>query len=271
MRLRSTDDRFRQVVFNEIGITIIAGVSKQEHMSDEGTTYNGVGKSLIIELIHFCLASDKNREIASKIDECDFILEFKIGNSLHYVQRNTKKQDEIIVDSQQYTINSARNVLESLVVQNEPPKRLSFRSILSAFIRRNKLYYNSPDRFPNDTDYIHLLRNFYLLGLDYSLIVSKMQLRAKEVEINDKLNQFKNDASIREFYTNGKDPEVRIVSLRDKIKDLEADLARFRVAENYSELQAEANALAANINSLRNRLQVSKYNLTNIQKSLKCV
>ena len=50
IRLSANRESFKPVMFNETGLTLIVG-SKTKG----GETYNGVGKSLIVALLHFCL------------------------------------------------------------------------------------------------------------------------------------------------------------------------------------------------------------------------
>ena len=58
--LTSNKETFRPIHFkNEIGLNFIVATQKNPEISDKGNTTNGVGKSLIVAIIHFCLASSK--------------------------------------------------------------------------------------------------------------------------------------------------------------------------------------------------------------------
>ena len=61
IKLSANKDSFKTIKFNPTGLTIIVGAK-----SKGGETYNGVGKSLVIELLHFCLGSSKNPEFELK-------------------------------------------------------------------------------------------------------------------------------------------------------------------------------------------------------------
>lgn len=100
IRLSANHDSFKTVTFNETGLTLIVG-SKTKG----GETYNGVGKSLIIELIHFCLGSSQNSEFKEKIPQWEFTLEFDLLNNRHTVSRNTTSQNTLLLDNQQYRLS----------------------------------------------------------------------------------------------------------------------------------------------------------------------
>lgn len=75
VRLTANQPTFRQVNFRPEGITLILGKRKTaEKKKDE--TYNGVGKSLLIYLINFCLGSKPKEELAKKLPGWEFSLEF---------------------------------------------------------------------------------------------------------------------------------------------------------------------------------------------------
>lgn len=57
VRLSSNMKSFHTVTFKD-GINLIVG-KQSSSTTRENNTYNGVGKSLIIYIIHFCLGSNK--------------------------------------------------------------------------------------------------------------------------------------------------------------------------------------------------------------------
>lgn len=56
--LTANQPSFHPVVFKE-GVNIIVGKNALPQGENDGKTYNGVGKSLVLHLIHFCLGSKK--------------------------------------------------------------------------------------------------------------------------------------------------------------------------------------------------------------------
>ena len=60
IELSANKESFKTVPFNKSGLSFIVAKQKNPETSDNGKTYNGVGKSLIILIIHFCLGAKKN-------------------------------------------------------------------------------------------------------------------------------------------------------------------------------------------------------------------
>jgi len=56
IELRANKDSFKTVKFNNKGMSLIVAKKRTD---SEKNTYNSVGKSLIVALIHFCLAAKK--------------------------------------------------------------------------------------------------------------------------------------------------------------------------------------------------------------------
>lgn len=56
--LTSNNTGFKNVYFNKRGLSIILGDQVDTTPIAEKNTFNGVGKSLLIELIHFCLGAE---------------------------------------------------------------------------------------------------------------------------------------------------------------------------------------------------------------------
>src|SRR5690349_4172153 len=110
IRLSSNHDTFKTIEFNSTGLTIIVGAKSQN-----GETYNGVGKSLIVELLHFCLGSNKNKEFALKIPQWEFTLDFDLNGGKHVVSRNTSNQDEVYLDHREMKVSDFNAWMESRV------------------------------------------------------------------------------------------------------------------------------------------------------------
>lgn len=66
LSLTANQDTFHSIYFSK-GINIIVGKQAKPHNENDGNTYNGVGKSLILHLIHFCLGSRKITSLAKGI------------------------------------------------------------------------------------------------------------------------------------------------------------------------------------------------------------
>ena len=86
IELRANKPSFKTVRFNETGLSIILGKKQDPTSKDLQKTYNGVGKSLIIEIIHFCLGSN-SIEAFKKLPEWEFTLEFEVNGQKYISSR----------------------------------------------------------------------------------------------------------------------------------------------------------------------------------------
>ena len=99
MKLTANKDSFHPVIFRE-GINIVVGKRTNPGNTVDGKTFNGVGKSLIIHLLHFCLCSNKIDTLEQKLPDWTFTLFFAHEDIEHKISRNTSKQNEIFLDGE---------------------------------------------------------------------------------------------------------------------------------------------------------------------------
>lgn len=76
-KLSSNKEQFHTIEFKK-GLNFIVGRRKDPSIKELKETYNGVGKSLIIELIHFCLGSKRIEVFEENLKGWTFTLEFEI-------------------------------------------------------------------------------------------------------------------------------------------------------------------------------------------------
>src|SRR6185436_7088022 len=144
--LTSNISTFRPIYFKRSGLTLIIGRQKNPKKPDSGKTYNGVGKSLVIGLIHFCLGSSVNKKLQEAIPDWEFTLTFEINGTQFVASRNTSTQKEIELSGEGLTLVKFRDRLENAVFQLPPNiKGVTFRSLLPRFIRPRKESYISFD------------------------------------------------------------------------------------------------------------------------------
>jgi uncharacterized protein YydD (DUF2326 family) len=272
IQLSSNKSSFKTVTFNRSGVSLIVGSRKDPaNGTDDGRSYNGVGKSLLVEIIHFCLGSSTNKNFRQYLPDWEFTLRFEIGTTSYAVSRNTDKQGDLSLNGQTYKLKAFTELMGKLCfdLPDWGGAQLSFRTLLPRFIRRSKADYNDPRITASDREpYTILLRNLFLLGIDISLVENKYQLRTRQSELELFERNFKNDPFIREYYTGNKDASLQAKYLEEQIKKFEADLAKFAVAEDYYQIEREANDLTANLRTLKNKRAVVENALVNVQKSL---
>jgi uncharacterized protein YydD (DUF2326 family) len=271
-KLYSNLPLFKDVVFKE-GLNFIVGERTNPKVKDTKDSYNGVGKSLIIELIHFCLGSSKIRTFSDKMEDAIFYLDFEVENKVHSIKRECKGSQIAYLDDIEYKkITDFTNKLESIIFPNIPNlSGLSFRSLISRFIRRSKSSYNKYYEYiKKEKPYNQTLINSYLLGLNVDIAQEKMKIKEDSKVLTDAKKSLKNDKLLNEYFKGGKDIKFRMADLKEKVSELEKKLEGFKVAENYNDVKKEADEAVRQKNDLLNekfllnsRIKKAKESLTN--------
>lgn len=240
------------------GLNFIIGERTNPTVKDPKDSYNGVGKSLVVELIHFCLGSTKNKVFAEKLSGYEFTLKFRVGLSEHTIVRGCNDDQTPVLDNKKYNkLTDFTKELEKLVFPTLPNvSGLSFRSLISRFIRRHKKNYTSYNGFvTNEQPYNQLLNNSYLLGLEISIAEMKMKIKESSAVLTSAKKSLHSDKLLLEYFKGIKDIKFQIAELKEKKTILEKRLNDFKVAENYTEIQVKANELS----TLKKKLINDKY------------
>ncbi|KAF0203882.1 MAG: hypothetical protein FD173_1663 [Gallionellaceae bacterium] len=274
VQLSANMSSFKTVRFNPEGLTLIVGVkthTKEKNSAKSDKTYNGVGKSLLIELVHFCLASKAKDSFAKALPGWEFTLTFEIDGVTHTVSRNTVKQNKIILNHNEISLPKYKSFLEEGVfnIPSDTPG-LSFRSLISKFVRSGSQSYNKPDETASDYSlYDALVRNCFLLGLNTDLIVEKNLLRKEHAETEQLIKSFEKDTVIRDFFKGDQDVDITLAFSQEEISRLEDELKRFEVAANYYEIQQEADRLADHLFNLKNQIVLIRNAIGSIDASMR--
>lgn len=269
--LTSNMESFNPVIFNETGLSIITAVKRTQ---DERKTYNSVGKSLTISLIHFCLGSNPIEEYKEKLPGWEFYLEFRIGNEEYRVERSTDNQDVIKLNNEDYTISNFNKEMANKIFDIPPKsKYISFRGLISRFIRPKKFSYNHYNKvIPKENMSIsEAINNAFLIGLDINKILKKEKLKKDLDDISSKKKNIEKDDVLKGFFK-GSDKdgnvEIEIVELETEIDLLKSNLDNFRVAEDYYSIQKDADEISNQLRTHKNRASKLRNAILNIEKSL---
>lgn len=272
LKVYSNRESFKTVKFNRTGLSFIIAKQKNPGTSEAGKTYNGVGKSLLVRIIHFCLGAGKKdyESFCEKLPGWEFYLDFELGGNAYTVERSTDTPEKMILNDKELSIDKFNSLMEQLCFDiPHDISFLSFRSLLPFFIRPKEesyITYNNPGK--TGSEYQKLLYNAFLLGLDVALAQKKHEIKKEKTRIKELENNFKNDELLRDFFTGNKDVSLTLVDLDDRIKRLDDNLKNFKVAEDYYEVQVEADKIEKKLFSLNNRVILLQNNIENIDKAL---
>jgi uncharacterized protein YydD (DUF2326 family) len=221
-------------------------------------------------LLHFCLGAKKKDEFEAKIPQWEFTLEFELNDKLHSVSRNTSNQSVLYLDYQEIKIVDFYEWMEQRLFSiPSGVSSLTYRSLVSKFLRRGMRQYVDPRDTGDYSEYDLLVRNAFLLGIEVHLIAKKALIRDEITNLKKLRQNFKTDPLLQQFYSGGKDPDIHLSFLESSIEALKKDKTAFVVAENYYELQKEADELAANIEKNKNSAFMIHKAIENINSSMR--
>lgn len=263
---------FHTIKFKD-GLNFIVGRRENPAMKDLKETYNGLGKSLTIEIIHFCLGSNKIDAFKENLQGWIFTLEFTIKGEKYVVSRSCDEQNNVILNGEKTSLKKYNKIMQEKVFDFNDDKKidyLTFRSLISRFIRRYKSSYNKYDIYVSqETDYQKLINNGYLLGLSAELIQNKMKLKKEIEQLGSTKKTVEKDAVLKEYFVGNEDLDIQITDLKDEIKEVENKIRSFKVAENYKDMQLKADGIAHEKKEILNRLVIIENSIRKIDKSLK--
>ncbi|NOU18061.1 MAG: DUF2326 domain-containing protein [Bacteroidales bacterium] len=271
--LTANKESFRPVHFkNEVGLNFIVAIQKNPESSDKkGNTTNGVGKSLIIALVHFCLGSSKKDSFKKELSGWSFTLTFKIGGNIFKSERTTDKQDKIVLNGQEISVTKFKNKFEDLLFDiPAETSQLSYRSLLPFFIRPRKTSYsdyNNPNAVKKD--YQIQITNALLLGLDVLLVEEKFKLRKEKERIRNLVKELNEDELLKDFFNQKKDATLEGQQVKEDILKLENDLKAFKVADDYYDINKDADKTKIDIEKAKNKITLLENQILNIEESRK--
>lgn len=273
IKVHANRDSFRTVTFQENKPNFIIAEQKDPHANDRGKTYNGVGKSLLVSIIHFCLGASITdyRSFCEQLPGWVFSLDFKIGSQYHTVSRGTDTAKNVVFNDQVISLTAYTKQLGRLCFDiPEDTPTISFRALIPFFIRPSKASYVEC-RKPGKTgsEYQSMLYNAFLLGLDITLAQKKYHLKKELDRISKLAINFKNDSLLREFFSGTKDLSLTLIDLDEEITKLERDLESFQVADDYHDIQVAADQKEKALFEVTNEITILSNNIEQITKSLK--
>jgi uncharacterized protein YydD (DUF2326 family) len=241
------------IVFDE-GLNFIVGEKSDD--KKEGNKMNGVGKSLLIESINFCLLKKIDESRVSKISDIDvdpsiyFCLKLEIESTdkikIVEIRRNRIEKSDIVffVDDEYKSMkfDEAKKYLDFLFFEDSQVElRPSFRSLLSILIREEDTRFNDILRPYNKSNlevFEELVKpHLYLFNVDLALL-DRIKIVSAEAKLLTKSIQ-----SLKKEMTSRGIDEKTIVSylndLKDNVEKLSLANDELKSAEGQKQVQAQ--------------------------------
>lgn len=276
----SNNDKFHDVLFLKGENIICADRTAASTVKD---TRNAVGKSLLIEIIDFCLGNQlkgkkglKSREIRT----WSFTMEIDLNRKRTIVTRSLHDDKKIILE---YPGNSKKKIIsiekwrfylgECLFALSpnleEFKYRPSLRSLLKYFIRTGKESYIDAFRpVLRRKGPLIQIDNAYLLGLDWKNSSSLQVLKDKDTSLSS-LRKAVKEGVIDAYATSAAKLETEYTLLSRECRQIKSNLDRFEVLPEYREIEKKANDITGKINRLRRENFRDNETLANYVESTK--
>ncbi|PCJ22008.1 MAG: hypothetical protein COA96_15010 [SAR86 cluster bacterium] len=271
IKLSANQKSFHTIDFKTNKVNIICGSKSEPEDTATDKTFNGVGKSLTQRIINFCLGSSRIPTFEEKLPDWEFTLEFQIGTEKHVIRRGTNKQTKVIFNSKEITVTKYNKILGDLLFHNtEGMGELSHRALINRFLRVDKKSCQEWDEYDHDkTAYTRLLRIGHLLGLDFKVIEQKKELRSESEKIKGDLERLEKDEVFKKYFSQEEDIEIEIDDYRERVIQLGANLKKVKIAEDYRDVEREANRLSELKHTNNNRKILIENKINTISKALK--
>lgn len=248
LKLSSDNPKFKTLNFKD-GLNILAGFQLSEA---DKKTYNGIGKSFSLRLIHLMLGSklDKNKPKDKKVLDFlssfgTFFLEFEHKNQNYLIEKNFSFT-HFLINEERVTQTNYTSELRRILIGEQFDSKVSFKQILNCFARRyGGTYYSdalSQQGRPLQ-DFNQMYTNLALLGINTELVIEKS-------EIKEKINRLEKARSVVESYEELLD-DSNIKDLKDELEQLIQEKNDFIIAENYDKFKKEADNLTILSNKVR--------------------
>ena len=280
IRSLSCDRPYFKTIEFKPGFNVILAERTQEATIKDSR--NGLGKSTVIEIIHFCLGGNKGETLKkSELDGWAFTLELDLKGEKYSVTRNTRDINDVIIDGdcsswpiepkfdseigkKVLSRNDWNEVLGYLMFDFQPNYECkynpTFRSLISYFARKNGhsgAFLNQFQHFKVQLEWDQQVNNAFLLGLGWEF-ASKLQVlkdRGKLLnEIKQELEEIKQEATTELSNVLGSSGELEALKIRLKaqVEQEKTQLDNFKVLPQYEELEKNANQITVNIHELVN-------------------
>jgi uncharacterized protein YydD (DUF2326 family) len=267
-KLYSEPSRLFQPVEFKNGINFIFG--KKHTARDTKESLNGIGKSTLLDLIDFCLLSDfskKNTRLYKEIKRLThhkIVLEFEIQGIHYLIKRTVDKPKDIEFGLFSETpkvikIDDLREKLFGLIFDNPDYRgKLNsswYRKLMLFFLKihkRQRGQFLDPIKYLSSEFGKEIELNqyhFFLLGIDNTLLCKNYEAQQCVNERNTAIREVKRLVE-NNYQIDIKNLDSELNKLERRINKIKKIIESFQLAEQYDDVEAQANLLTRKIKEL---------------------
>lgn len=240
LKLSSDNPKFNEIVFQD-GLNIVAGIQTSNIKTK---TYNGIGKSFSLNLVHLMLGSELKKKTIKEKKTHEFLtkygafdLWFEHRDKIYHVKKDFANNIYHLNDIK-LSVKEFKLELDRIFIPITAINQVSFRQAFNCFARRfGEKYYidaHTQQGMPL-TDFYQRFVNLWLLDFGTNLVIEKNNIKS-ELEKTSKARKALEDAKDKEHLDSVKD-------LKDLLVKLKTSKERFEIGPQYDELKNSADTL----------------------------
>lgn len=271
LAVRSNMPSFKEVEFQPGFNVVLADRTKESTKRD---SRNGLGKTTLIEIVHFCLGAQTRKNqglMATPLKGWSFTLEMKVNGRELVATRSTEDPHWVSLDGDVSGLSSGSKRLSGMLalrvndwtsllgelmfgLDREPVPKYhpTFRSLFSYLVRRGRDAFGSPflhNRAQQEWD--KQVNNAFLLGLGWEHASRLKELKDEETLLNG-LRRAAREGLLEGMIGSLGNLEAERTRLESDVRIRSESLSNFRVHPQYEEIEREANDLTSTIQQLSN-------------------
>jgi len=286
-KLSANHSSFKDIEFSA-GFNVIWADRTEE--STKRDSRNGLGKSTLIEIIHFCLGAKSSKGkglLVEALKGWEFTLDFEVGGTDFSVTRRVDDPHSFFVDGDKanWPLKPKRKksgfafgrrewnlllgeLFYGLPMEGSLKYQPTYRSLISYSIRRGKDAFSTPfEHHRKQVEWDKQVNNAFLLGLAWS-DASELQLLKDRRKGLANLKTAAKTGVVTGFIGSLGDLEARRVRLQKKADAEAGDLASFKVHPQYEGIRTQANRLTEEIHEASNKSTMDRRMLSLYEKAL---
>lgn len=286
-RLSSNHPSFKPLEFSA-GFNVILADRTQE--SSKRDSRNGLGKSTLIEIIHFCLGANTSKGkglLVEALRGWEFTLELDTNGTNLTVTRRVDQPNAFFVagDTARLPVQPTMrkgalsyglkewtgllgHLFYGLPTEAEGKYQPSFRSLISYSIRQGKDAFSTPfEHHRKQVEWGKQVNNAFLLGLAWS-DAAELQLLKDRKKALEGLRRAAKTGVVRGFVGTLGELETRRIRLQNKANADAESLANFKVHPQYEDIRVQSNQLTEEIHGAANQNNADQRMLSLYEKAL---
>jgi len=287
--VRCSSPTFKPITFTK-GFNVILADRISE--STDKDSRNGLGKTTLLGIIHFCLGAGTKPNTGLRIEQLQdwtFFLDLNLSGKDVTVSRNTTDFGRVYVegDFSEWPISPERDdtgqkfflkindwnlvlgkLMFGLPVVINKKYAPTFRSLISYFIRYGHGAFGDPFKHHSEQKVWDIqVNNAYLLGLNWEY-ASDFQLLKDQKATIDNLETASKEGILPLYLGSQGELEAEKIRFEEQIKKADVQLSTFRVHPQYVDLQEKAASITDEIHETTNKLIINQKILKKYQENL---